>query len=204
MRNSRLDVRLLSGAGGAEIFGVDVAQDPDDGTVGEIRDALNEHCVVFFRDQELDVARHKAFARKFGEIFIHPNYRGIGDDPEIVMVRREPGDTGYVGEDWHADTTMWPEPPMGAILYAIDIPPYGGDTMFANQYLAYDALSHGMKRTLDGMNAVHSANAQYGVDGRSEAQVNNDKRSMKPMTSEDAKAEIVHPVVRTHPETGKK
>ena len=123
MRNSRLDIQLLSGAGGAEISGVDVSQDLDDGTVGEIRDALNEHCVVFFRDQELDVARHKAFARRFGEIFIHPNYRGTGDDPEIVMVRREPGDTGYVGEDWHADTTMVAEPPMGAILNGIDVPP---------------------------------------------------------------------------------
>ena len=112
MRNSRLDIQLLSGAGGAEVLGVDVSQDLDDGTVGEIRDALNEHCVVFFRDQELDVAQHKAFARRFGEIFIHPNYKGTGDDPEIVMVRREPGDTGYVGEDWHADTTMVAEPPQ--------------------------------------------------------------------------------------------
>src|SRR5204863_2343878 len=95
-------------------------------------------------------------ARRFGEIFIHPNYKGIGEDPEIVMVRREPADTGYVGEDWHADTTMSPEPPMGAILYGIDVPPYGGDTMFANQYLAYDALSDGMKSMLGGLSAVHS------------------------------------------------
>src|SRR5215475_7073220 len=86
MRNTRLEIRLLSGAG------------------GEIREALNEHCVVFFRDQALDVEQHKAFARRFGEIFIHPNYVGMNDDPEILMVRREPGDTTYVGEDWHADT----------------------------------------------------------------------------------------------------
>ena len=99
MRNARIEIRLLAGAGGAEISGVDVAQDLDDGTVGEIRDALNEHCVVFFRDQDLDAVRQKAFARRFGEIFIHPNYNGTGDDPEIVMVRREPGDTSYVGED---------------------------------------------------------------------------------------------------------
>jgi len=113
MRNTRLDIGLLSGAGGAEISGVDVAEDLDDGTVAEIREALNEHCVVFFRDQALDVAQHKAFARRFGEIFIHPNYVGMSDDPEILMVRREPGDTTYVGEDWHADTTMWP---LGADL----------------------------------------------------------------------------------------
>ena len=80
----------------------------------------------------------------------------MGDDPEIVMVRREPGDTGYVGEDWHADTTMWPEPPMGAILYGIDVPPYGGDTMFANQYLAYETLSDGMKKMLAGLRAIHT------------------------------------------------
>ncbi|MGE0420877.1 MAG: TauD/TfdA dioxygenase family protein, partial [Reyranellaceae bacterium] len=85
MRNRRLEVRLLSGAGGAEISGVDVAQDLDDDTIGEIRDALNEHCVVVFRDQALDVAQHKAFARRFGESFIHPNYVGTGDDPESVM-----------------------------------------------------------------------------------------------------------------------
>jgi len=129
MRNTRLEIRPLSGAGGAEIFGIDVAQDLDDGTIGEIRAALNEHCVVFFRDQELDVARQKAFARRFGPLFLHPNYATVGPDPEIVMVRREPGDTGYVGEDWHADTTMVAEPPMGAILYAIEVPPYGGTSM---------------------------------------------------------------------------
>src|SRR4029078_10611531 len=106
MRNSRLDVRPISGAGGAEIHGVDVARELDDGTVGEIREALNEHCVVFFRDQEIDVAQHKAFARRFGPIFIQPNYNGVSEDPEVVMVRREPGDTSYVGELWHTETTI--------------------------------------------------------------------------------------------------
>ena len=90
MRNSRIEVRPISGAGGAEIFGVDVAGELDDGTVGEIRDALNEHCVVFFRDQEIDVAQHKAFARRFGPIFIHPNYNGVSEDPEVLMVRSRP------------------------------------------------------------------------------------------------------------------
>src|SRR4051794_2800210 len=156
MKNSRIEVKPISGAGGAEIFGVDVGSALDNGTVGEIRDALNEHCVVFFRDQEIDVAQHKAFARRFGPIFIHPNFATVMEDPEVVMVRREPGDTSYVGELWHTDTTMVAEPPMGAILYGIDVPPYGGDTMFANQYLAYDALSPTMQRLLEGLRAVHS------------------------------------------------
>jgi taurine dioxygenase len=200
MRNTRLEIRLLSGGGGAEIAGVDLSRDLDDGTVAEIRDALNEHCVVFFRDQVLDVAAHKAFARRFGRIFVHPNYVGMSEDPEILMVRREPGDTSYVGEDWHADTTMWPEPPMGAILYAIDVPPYGGDTMFANQYLAYDALSEGMKRMLGGLRAVHSDILVAGPQAGK-----NKGRSTKHRDGADwRETRTSHPVVRTHPETGRK
>jgi taurine dioxygenase len=200
MRNSQLEVRPISGAGGAEIFGVDVAQPLDDGTVGEIRDALNEHCVVFFRDQEIDVAQHKAFAKRFGPIFLHPNFVTVMEDPEVVMVRREPGDTSYVGEDWHTDTTMCAEPPMGAILYGIDVPPYGGDTMFANQYLAYDALSPTMKRLLEGLRAVHS---DIGIAG---PQASRNKLRSTKNRDDDGWRETrnVHPVVRTHPETGRK
>lgn len=179
MRNARIEVRPLSGAGGAEISGIDVAQELDDPTVGEIRDALNEHCVVFFRDQALDVARHKAFASRFGNIFVHPLLKDADTDPEIVLVRREPGDVSYFGEAWHADTTLCAEPPMGTILYGIDVPPYGGDTLFANQYLAYETLSDGMKRMLAGLRAVHSHPGQ--PDGG-----------------------VLHPVVRTHPESGRK
>jgi taurine dioxygenase len=200
MRNSRLEVRPVSGAGGAEIFGVDVAQDLDDGTVGEIRDALNEHCVVFFRDQQIDVAQHKRFARKFGEIFLHPNFKTVMEDPEVVMVRREPGDLSYVGEDWHTDTTMCAEPPMGAILYGIDVPPYGGDTMFANQYLAYEALSPTMKKLLDGLRAVHS---DIGIAGPQASR--NKLRSTKNRDDDGwRETRSTHPIVRTNPETGRK
>lgn len=200
MRNSRIEVKPISGAGGAEIFGVDVARELDDGTVGEIRDALNEHCVVFFRDQEIDVAQHKAFARRFGPIFIHPNYNGVSEDPEVLMVRREPGDTSYVGELWHTDTTMVAAPPMGAILYGIDVPAYGGDTMFANQYLAYEALSPTMKRLLEGLRAVHS---DIGTAGPHLGK--NKGRSTK-YRDDDAWRETrnTHPIVRTNPETGRK
>lgn len=201
MRNSHLDIRPLSGAGGAEIFGVDVAQDLDDDAIREIRDALNEHCVVFFRDQELDVARHKAFARKFGPIFIHPNYGGMGDDPEVVMVRREPGDTGHIGEEWHTDTTMVAEPPMGAILYGIEVPPYGGDTLFANQYLAYEALSPAMKKMLEGVRAVHSDITEAGpLAGRK-----NKGRSTKHRDDDTwRETRNLHPIVRTNRETGRR
>ena len=200
MRNTRIDVQPIAGALGAEIHGVDVAQELDDGTIGEIRQALLDHGVIFFRDQRLDIDRHKAFTRRFGEIYIHPNYKGVSVDPEIVDVRREPGDKKIVGEDWHTDTTMVAEPPMGAILYAIEVPPYGGDTLFANQYLAYESLSDGMKQMLAGMRAIHSDRLVAGPQANMNA-----FRSTK--VREDAawrETVSVHPVVRTHPETGRK
>jgi taurine dioxygenase len=200
MRNSRIEVRPIAGAIGAEIHNVDVSADLDEGTVGDIRQALLDHCVIFFRDQKLDVARHKVFTRRFGEIFIHPNYKGTQADPEIIVITREPGDKKIVGEDWHADTTMMPEPPMGAILYAIEVPPYGGDTLFANQYLAYETLSDGMKKMLSGMRALHSDRMVAGPQANKNA-----FRATK--VREDAEwRETVsaHPVVVTHPETGRK
>jgi taurine dioxygenase len=200
MRNRRIEVRPIAGACGAEIDGVRIGDDLDDGTIAEIRQALNEHCVIFFRDQEFDAAQHKAFARRFGEIFVHPNYRGMQDDDEIVMVRREPGDPHIVGEEWHADTTMVEAPPMGAILYAIEVPPYGGDTCFANQALAYDALSPGMQLLLERLRAVHSdrmvAGPQAGRNAYRSTKVREDAAWRETVSA--------HPVVRTHPETGRK
>ncbi|HXH83623.1 MAG TPA: TauD/TfdA family dioxygenase [Candidatus Tectomicrobia bacterium] len=197
---THLDIRPIAGALGAEIHGVDLGQDLDDATVGAIRRALLDHCVIFFRDQSFDAAQHKALARRFGEIFVHPNYAGTQADDEIVMIRREPGDTRIVGEEWHTDTTMVVEPPMGAILCAIEVPPYGGDTLFASQSLAYETLSPGMKRMLAGLRAVHSdrkvAGPQSGFNAGRSTKVRDD----------DAWRETVnvHPVVRTHPETGRK
>lgn len=199
MRNSAIEVRPVAGAIGAEVHGVDLAK-LDDATAGEVRKALLDHCVIFFRDQELDVAQHKAMARKFGEIFIHPNYKGMTADPEIVMVNREPGDAKIVGEEWHADTTMVAEPPMGAILYAIEVPPYGGDTAFASQYAAYEALSDGMKRMLEPLKAIHSDRKVAGPQANMNA-----KRSTKVREDADWRETVnVHPVVVTHPETGRK
>lgn len=197
---SELEIRPMTGALGAELHGVDLGRDLDDETIAAIRRALLDHCVIFFRDQRFDAEQHKALARRFGEIFVHPNYAGTQADPEIVMIRREPGDTRIVGEEWHTDTTMMAEPPLGAILYAIEVPPYGGDTLFANQYLAYETLSPGMQHMLAGLRAVHSdrkvAGPQSGV---------NAGRSTK-ARDDDAWRETVsvHPVVRTHPETGRK
>jgi taurine dioxygenase len=200
MRNDRIEIRPIAGNIGAEIFGVDIAANPNDETIAQVRKALLDHCVIFFRDQEFDAEQHKQFSRRFGKIFLHPNYQGMTRDPEIVDIVREPGDERIVGEEWHTDTTMVAEPPMGAILYAINVPPYGGDTLFANQYLAYETLSDGLKRTLEGLRAVHGdrkvAGPQSGMNARRATKVREDADWRETIN--------VHPVVRTHPETGKK
>ena len=199
MQSTKLEVQPIAGALGAEVHGVDLGQDLDDAVVAEIRGALLEHCVIFFRDQEFDARQHKALARRFGDIFIHPNYYGVVPDPEILEIRREPGDTRVVGEEWHSDTTMMAHPPMGAILYALEVPPYGGDTLFANQYLAYETLSDGMKRMLAGLRAVHSDRKVAGPQARA-----NVGRTTKARDDDAWRETInVHPVVRTHPETGR-
>jgi taurine dioxygenase len=200
MRNTHIEVRPISGAGGAEISGVDLSRDLDDAVIAEIRAALCEHAVVFFHDQELSVDRHKAFARRFGKLFVHPNFNGLTADPEVVMVRREPGDTSFIGESWHTDTTMVAEPPMGAILYGIDVPAHGGDTLFSNQMAAYDALSDAMKKLIGSLRAVHSDIYQAGP------QAGKNKGRSNRQRDDDAWRETsnLHPVVRTHPETGRK
>lgn len=196
-----LRIEPLTTAIGAEISGLDLARDLSDATIGDIRQALLDHCVIFFRDQDLDVEAHKRLARRFGEIFIHPNFNTGDHDPEVVTIVRKPGDTRIVGEEWHTDTTMMAAPPMGALLYGLEVPPVGGDTMFANQYLAYEALSDGMKRMIEGLQCWHTDRKVAGPNSPAALA----KRSTK-VREDDAWRETrhLHPVVRTHPETGRK
>ena len=195
-----MKLKRLSGALGAEIEGVDLAREINQGLAADVRGALAEHGVLVFRDQDIDVDAHKRIARHFGDIFIHPNFNTGDHDPEVVSIVRAPGDTRIVGEDWHTDTTMMPEPPMGALLYALEVPPYGGDTLFASQWLAYDMLSDGLKETLAGLKCVHSdikvAGPQNKLNAR-RATVIREDADWRP-------TESVHPVVRTHPDSGRK
>ena len=200
MRNSVLEILPIAGALGAEVHGVDVSQDLPDQTIADIRGALLDHGVIFFRDQTLDVDRHKAFVRRFGEIFIHPNFKGTQADPEVVNVVRNPGDARIVGEHWHHDTTMVAEPPMGAVFYAIEVPPYGGDTLFANQYLAYETLSDGMKELVGSLRVVHTdrniAGPAAGISKHRSTAIREDADWRETIN--------IHPAVITHPETGRK
>ena len=196
-----LEIEPLSTAIGAEISNVDLSRDLSDAAIGEIRRALLDHCVVFFRDQALSVEAHKRLARRFGEIFVHPNFNTGDHDPEVVTIVRKPGDTRIVGEEWHTDTTMMAEPPMGALLYALEVPPVGGDTLFANQYMAYERLSDGMKRMVDGLKCWHTDRKVAGPNSPAALA----KRSTKVRDDNDwRETRNLHPVVRTHPETGRK
>ena len=200
MRNSQITVEPIAGALGAEIGGVNIAEDLDDAVIAEIRQALLDQLVIFFREQDLPVDRHKAFSRRFGELFVHPNYQLGQEDKETVYLLRKPGDTSVAGEKWHADTTMMEKRPMGAILYALETPDYGGDTLFANQYMAYETLSDGMKKSLEGLKAVHSDIR----DARPQSDLNKKRSSPEREHANWRPTVHPHPVVTVQPETGRK
>ncbi|HUC65401.1 MAG TPA: TauD/TfdA family dioxygenase [Stellaceae bacterium] len=195
---AKLDVRRIAGALGAEIHGVALDRELDAGTVAALRQALLDHLVIFFRDQTLPPERFLALARRFGEPIEYPFVRGIDGFPEIIQVAKLEHETVNFGGIWHSDTTYLELPPMGTMLVAREVPPFGGDTLFANQYLAYEALSDGMKKLLDGLCAVNSS-AKANTTRTREDRIKSDP-SRRP--NDDFIAE--HPVVRTHPETGRK
>ena len=158
--NNHIKEEPIAGACGAEVLGVDLSQELDDATFGEIRQAFHDHQVIFFRDQKLTEDQHKAFGRRFGTLNIHPRYEPLEGHPEIFPIRKDPQDVRNVGDVWHHDLTHLPCPPLGAILYALETPAVGGDTLFASQYDAYESLSDGLKRTLEGLKGVHDNRIQ--------------------------------------------
>ncbi|MCX7366661.1 MAG: TauD/TfdA family dioxygenase [Alphaproteobacteria bacterium] len=197
MRNYRhIEVRPISGALGAEIEGVDMARDLDAEVVAEVRQALLDHLVIFLREQKATPLQQLAFARRFGEPIEYPQLKGLPESPLITPVVKLEDQRNNFGGIWHSDTTYLAEPPMGSMLLAREVPPYGGDTMFANQYLAYDALSDGLKKTLDGLVGV-SSSAKADVTRTREDQMKAAGTQLKILSAE-------HPIVRSHPETGRK
>jgi taurine dioxygenase len=196
--HASIEVRRVAGALGAEISGVDLARPLDDVTVAEIRSAWLEHLVVFFRGQQLTPAQFMAFARRLGEPVEYPFVKGIEGFPEIIEVKKLEHERTNFGGIWHSDTAYLEMPPMASMLLAREVPPVGGDTEFANQYAAYEALSPTLRGVLDGLAAVNSS-AKADVTRTREDRVRTDGRG-------DAREqyEAAHPVVRTHPETGRK
>ena len=154
---ARIEVRPVTGGIGAEISGIDIGEALSAATVSELRQALLDHLVIFFRDQEITPAQQLAFVRHFGEPDIYPFVKGLEDYPEITPILKLPEETVNFGGIWHSDTVYQPEPPMGTVLYAKELPPSGGDTLFANQYQAYETLSEPLRKFLDGLTAINSA-----------------------------------------------
>jgi len=194
---ARLTVKRIAGALGAEIGGVDL-RELDDGTLAAIRAAWLEHLVIFFRDQPLAPAQYMAFAQRIGQPIEYPFVRGIAGFPEIIEVKKLEHERINFGGVWHSDTAYLEVPPMASMLLAREVPPQGGDTLFANMYLAYQSLSDGMKRLVEPLWAVNSS-AKADVTRTREDRLKADG-------NDKAGRELVaeHPVVRTHPETGRK
>jgi len=186
----------LTPALGAEIGGVDLSEALADEVIAEIRRALLHYRVVFFRDQDITPDQHLAFARRFGDLVDYPMVTGLDGYPDIVPVVKLEHETHNFGGIWHSDTTYLAEPPLGAILVARELPPEGGDTLFANMVMAYEALSDGMKAMLDGLTAVNSSAKDTVARSREDRQ--------KGMGAVPDPLVAEHPVVRTHPETGEK
>jgi taurine dioxygenase len=185
-------MRKLSPAIGAEIDGLDLSGPLSREQHEALRAALLENLVIFFRDQTLTPDQHKDLGRRFGRLHLHPAPLGILEGhPEIVLIKADENSKHIAGEEWHSDVSCDAEPPMGSILYLKEVPPVGGDTLFASMYAAYDALSDSMQRFLRGLTAIHDGARNY--EGR------------PPAVGRGAEfPRAKHPVVRTHPETGRK
>ena len=199
MRNTRFEVRPTSGALGAELLDINLAQELGAEIVADIRHALQEHGVIFFRDQRLTPEQHVAFAERMGPININRFFKTVPDYPQIAEVRKEPAQSTNIGGGWHTDHSYDQIPALGSILLACEVPSRGGDTMFACMGQAYDALSDGLKQTLKGLRAVHTSRHVFGV----KAQQANPERKERFVNPELATQEAVHPVVIRHPETGR-
>jgi taurine dioxygenase len=197
MSASKIEVRRLAGAIGAEISGIDLARDLDPQTTASLRRIWLEQCVVFFRDQHLSPAQFLRAAEAFGEPVEYPFVKGIEGFPVITPVVKLEHERVNFGGLWHSDTTYLEEPPMATMLLAREVPPVGGDTLFANMALAYETLSPGLRRTLDGLTVVNSS---------AKADVTRTREDRIRDAGKEAKSEYVaeHPAVRTHPETGRK
>ena len=200
MSYERIKVERYAGGLGAEVTGVDLSAPYDDAVITEIRTAWHEHLVLFFRDQELPPAQQVAFAARFGPIGRYPLAEPIPEHPDIIAVVKEPAQTTNFGGVWHSDTAYLETPSLGSLLYAKEVPARGGDTLFANMYLAYESLSPGLRRLLDGLRAVNSA-------GKNKETLRGNHLAGGAMTatavdSRGLRAE--HPVVRRHPVTGRK
>jgi len=191
-----IEVRPIGSALGAVVRGVDIARPLEDEVIAEIRQAFLDHLVVFIRGQKLTPQAQLAFAQRFGQPMEYPQLKGLPECPLVTPVVKLEHERVNFGGVWHSDTSYLARPPMASMLYAVETPPRGGDTLFANQYLAYETLSEGLQQTLAGLVGVNSS-AKADVSKTREDRLRDAGAELKVLIGE-------HPVVRTHPETGRK
>jgi taurine dioxygenase len=192
-----IEARRISGALGAEVSGVDLSKPISKKDFDELKKTWLEYLVIFFRNQSLTPAQFMVFARQFGEPVEYPMVKGLEGFPKIVEVKKLEHERAAFGAIWHSDTVYLENPPMASMLLARELPPFGGDTLFANMVLAFESLSPPLQRILQGLKAVNSS-AKAEVSKTREDRV-------KSSGAGAAKKEFIaeHPVVRTHPETGR-
>jgi len=200
MNYQHIRVEPLSTWLGAEVAGVDLAAPVADEAFAEIRRAFGEYGVVFFRDQRLTPEEHLAFAERFAPIDINRFFSAVPGYPMIAEVRKEPEQTRNIGGGWHTDHSSDRVPALGSMLYAREVPRTGGDTLFASMYAAYDALSDGLKATLEGLRACHSSRQVFGPEAYARRGDLIGRIGNPELATQDA----VHPAVIRHPQTGRK
>ena len=195
-----VEIKPVAGALGAEIHGLDLAQSLDDEAFNTIRDAFYQYSVIFFRDQCISPEEHIAFAKRFGTININRFFTPVDGYPEIAEVRKEPDQKRNIGENWHTDQSYDQAPAMGSILLAREVPDHGGDTLFSSMYAAYEALSDGMKATLETLRAEHSSRQVFGP----QAPYQSTDIKGRLHNPDEATQVATHPVIIRHPVTGRK
>jgi len=189
-----IEVSPVSPYLGAEIAGIDLREKLNDAQIEELHEAFNAYQVIFFRDQRLDFDSLKSLGKCFGELSVHPIAITPEGHPEVTILHADSNSNVIVGERWHTDVSCSAEPPLGSILYLHTLPPLGGDTLFASQYVAYDELSDRMKAHIDGLTAFHDGGPSYRAMNRARGIPEAGK--VYPSAN--------HPVVRTHPVTKRK
>lgn len=198
-----LTLRPLAGALGVEVSGVNLAG-ISDAEFAELNQAFVDYGVLVVRDQDLPPQQHVGFARRFGPLDVHPIVIGTDDIPELVRVLKPAGESASFGTGWHSDNSFFENPSLGSVLYGVTIPPYGGDTVYASMERAYDALSAPMKSFLDGLVAVHSATHAYNPKVTGEKKFRGEAPINYRYDEQAIHSEVTHPVIRTHPVSGRK
>ena len=194
-------VKPLGGALGAEISGIDLNEAISDEQLTEVRQVFGQYAVIFFRNQNLSPENEIRFAKRWGEINTNRFFSSVEGYPQIALVVKEPDQKNNIGGSWHTDHSYDIAPALGSMLFAHEVPVSGGDTIFASMYKAYDMLSDGLKSTLSNLRARHSSAHVFGA---ARAANGNDDTVGRIKNPEAATQEAIHPVVISHPETGRR